>query len=61
MEENRSTADLNAAAGQEQQAMANQAAANQAQSNAWGSAFSGVASAATGLIGSSDTTPFVID
>ena len=47
MRENRSTQDLNAAAGQKQQAMANQASAAQAQAQAWGGAISGV----TGMIG----------
>ena len=41
MTEARSNADLDYAAGQESQAMANQAAANQAQSAAWGGAISG--------------------
>jgi hypothetical protein len=50
-EENRSNADLARAAGQQQQAMANQASANQAKAQAWGSAISGVASAATSMIG----------
>ena len=50
-EENRSNADLARAAGQQQQAMANQASANQAKAQAWGSAISGVAGAATSLVG----------
>ena len=48
MKENRTTMDLNAAAGQKQQAMANQASAAQAQAQAWGSAISGV----TSMVGS---------
>ena len=49
MKENRTNQDLGRAAGQEQQAMANQAAANQAQAQAWGSAISGVAGIATSI------------
>jgi len=45
MNEQRSMADLNHAAGQQQQAMANQASAAQAQAAAWGQAASGVTSA----------------
>ena len=48
MRENRSTQDLNAAAGQKQQAMANQASAAQAQAQAWGGAISGI----TSMVGS---------
>lgn len=43
MREQRSSTDLNFAAGQYQQAMANEASANQAMASAWGSAISGVA------------------
>ena len=50
MTENRSNSDLGRAAGQEQQAMANQAAANAATASAWGSAISGVAGAASSLV-----------
>ena len=53
MEENRSNADLGRAAGQEQQAMANQAAANAAEGQAWGSAISGVVGAAGSYASSS--------
>lgn len=45
MKDQRSMADLNHAAGQQQQAMANQASAAQAQAAAWGQAASGVTSA----------------
>lgn len=48
MKENRTTMDLNAAAGQKQQAMANQASAAQAQAQAWGGAISGI----TSMVGS---------
>ena len=51
MKESRTNADLGRAAGQEQQAMANQASANQAQAQAWGGAISGVANAATAGLG----------
>ena len=47
MTENRSNSDLGRAAGQEQQAMANEAAANQAVGQAWGAAFSGAAGSLT--------------
>ena len=60
MKENRTNQDLGRAAGQEQQAMANQASANQAQAQAWGSAISGVVDAGTGLAASKDDTPFVV-
>ena len=53
MREERSNADLDYAAGQESQAMANQAAANQAQAAAWGSAISGLGSGLSAL----DSTP----
>jgi len=45
MRDQRSMADLNHAAGMQQQAMANQASAAQAQAAAWGAAASGVTSA----------------
>jgi len=48
--ESRDNSDLGRAAGQEQQAMANQAAANAATASAWGSAISGVAGAASSLV-----------
>ena len=51
MNEQRSMADLNHAAGQEQQAMANQASAAQAQAAAWGQAASGMTSAVGGMGG----------
>ena len=50
MKESRTNSDLGRAAGQEQQAMANQASANEAQASAWGGAISGVVGAATSLI-----------
>ena len=48
--ESRDNSDLGRAAGQEQQAMADQAAANAATASAWGSAISGVAGAASSLV-----------
>ena len=51
MNEQRSMADLDYAAGKESQAMANQAAANAAQTAAWGSAITGITGAATSLVG----------
>ena len=48
-EENRSNADLARAAGQQQQAMANQASANQAKAQAWGSAISGAVGMASAV------------
>ena len=53
MKENRTNQDLGMAAGQQQQAMANQASANQAEASAWGSAISGV----VGSIGSLAKAP----
>jgi hypothetical protein len=53
MKENRTNQDLGMAAGQQQQAMANQASANQAKASAWGSAISGV----VGSIGSGIAGP----
>ena len=49
MRDQRSMADLNHAAGQQQQAMANQASAAQAQAAAWGQAASGLTSAIGGM------------
>ena len=51
MNEQRSMADMDYEAGRESQAMANEAAANRAKSAAWGSAISGIAGAATSLVG----------
>ena len=55
MKENRTNQDLGMAAGQQQQAMANQASANQAQASAWGSAISGVVGSIGGLAGAPET------
>ena len=57
-EENRSNADLARAAGQQQQAMANQASANQAKAQAWGSAVSGVVGMASAVGGAQQGTWF---
>jgi len=58
MKENRTNQDLGRAAGQEQQAMANQAAANQAQAQAWGSAITGAIGVGTAIGGAQEGTLF---
>ena len=58
MKENRTNQDLGRAAGQEQQAMANQAAANQAQAQAWGSAITGAIGVGTAIGGAQKGTLF---
>jgi hypothetical protein len=57
-EENRSNADLARAAGQQQQAMANQASANQAIAQAWGGAISGAVGMASAVGGAQKGTLF---
>jgi hypothetical protein len=57
-EENRSNADLARAAGQQQQAMANQASANQAKAQAWGGAITGAIGVGTAIGGAQEGTLF---